>query len=194
VAFIEDPAPDVFEETDIGSRLREVRIATRQTLKQVAERAGISEGFLSQIERGIGTPSVASLRRIVSALGLQMMNLFASDWRPEPDVLRREDRPQLRFNGLFCKSLLTPPLAHSLEVLIGAFDPGGSTGDEPYSHGDSEELLFVLSGHVRITLGGRTHDMEPGDSITYSSAILHKLEERSGEPAEVLWAISPPAY
>src|ERR671922_2028860 len=140
--------PDVAVEVDVGERLRELRRFRRATLRTIAERSGLSESFLSQVERGRSSASIASLRRIADALGVSMADLFEPDGVPGPRVLRRDERPALSFGILGRKLLLTPRPLHHLEVFAGELDPGGSTGPEPYAHGDSEELFVVLSGSV----------------------------------------------
>jgi mannose-6-phosphate isomerase-like protein (cupin superfamily) len=137
---------------------------------------------------------VASLRRIAGALGVSVADLFEPSGPPTPQVLRREQRPSLSFGVLGTKRLLTPrPLSH-LEVFVGELDVGGSTGTEPYAHGDSEELLVVISGTVQLELGGDVHELESGDSIDYRSSTLHRVTNVGEERAEVIWIISPPSY
>src|SRR5512146_2401365 len=143
-------APDVAAEVDVGERLRAIRRMRRCTLRTVAERSGLSEGFLSQVERGRSNASIASLRRIADALGVSVSDLFEPDGPPRPRVLRRDDRPALTFGVLGRKLLLTPKPLHHLEVFVGELGRGGSTGPEPYAHGDSEELFVVLSGSVQL--------------------------------------------
>ena len=180
---------------DVGARLRATRRARRVTLKTVAERADLSESFLSQVERGRANASVASLRRIAAALGVNVADLFEPDGSPaRPRVLRREARPTLAFGTLGRKHMLTPrPLEH-LQVIVGELDSGGSTGDEPYTHGDSEELLVVLTGVVSLQLGTEVFELSSGDSIDYRSSMPHRLTNIGGDPAEVMWIISPPSY
>jgi len=174
--------------------LRDIRRFRRATLRTIAERAGVSESFLSQVERGRASASVASLRRIAGALGVSVADLFDSSGPPQPRVLRRDDRPSLGFGVLGTKRLLTPrPLQH-LEVFVGDLDVGGSTGEEPYAHGDSEELLIVLTGNVQLELGGDVHELEAGDSIDYRSSTPHRVTNIGDERAEVIWIISPPSY
>src|SRR5207253_2909275 len=139
-------APEVASEVDVGERLRGIRVARRQTLREVAERAGLSESFLSQVERGRASASIASLRRIADGLGVSMADLFQPDALAQPRVLRRDERPTLAFGVLGRKMLLTPRPLQQLEVFVGEIDPGGSTGAEPYAHGDSQELFVVLGG------------------------------------------------
>ena len=187
-------APDVPAEVDVGERLRELRRFRRCTLRTISARSGLSESFLSQVERGRSSASIESLRRVAEALGVSMADLFEPGGPPRPRVLRRDERPSLAFGILGRKLLLTQrPLQH-LEVFVGELDAGGSTGTEPYAHGDSEELFVVLTGSVQLELGGDVHELESGDSIDYRSSTPHRVANVGEECAEVMWIISPPSY
>ena len=187
-------APDVETEVDVGERLRAIRRSRRATLRAIAARSGLSESFLSQVERGRSSASIASLRRIGDALGVSMADLFGPDGLPRPSVLRRDERPALSFGILGRKLLLTPRPLHNLEVFAGELEVGGSTGDQPYAHGDSEELFIVLSGTVQLELDGELFELERGDSIDYRSSTPHRISNLGQELAEVMWIISPPSY
>ena len=187
-------APDVQAEVDVGERLRALRRSRRATLRTVAERSGLSESFLSQVERGRSSASIESLRRVADALGVSMADLFEPGGLPGPRVLRRDERPALSFGVLGKKLLLTPRPLHHLEVFAGELEVGGSTGTEPYAHGDSEELFVVLSGTVQLELGGELFDLGPGDSIDYRSSTPHRISNTGQDLAEVMWIISPPSY
>ena len=187
-------APDVATEVDVGERLRAIRRLRRCTLRTVSERSGLSESFLSQVERGRSSASIGSLRRIAEALGVTVADLFEPSGPPRPRVLRRDERPALAFGILGRKFLLTPRPLSQLEVFVGELDPEGSTGAEPYSHGDSEELFVVLTGRVRLELGGELHELESGDSIDYRSSTPHRISNLGDDVAEVMWIISPPSY
>jgi transcriptional regulator with XRE-family HTH domain len=179
---------------ELGERLRAIRVLRRLTLREVADAAGVSESFVSQLERGRSNASVATLQRLAAALGIEISDLFAGEREAGPRVLRRRERQQLEWGHLGRKALLTPKPFHSLEVVAAAFDPGGSTGDEPYTHGDSEELLLVLAGRVHLQLGSELLDLSTGDSVNYRSSTPHRVSNPGGEPAEVLFVISPPSY
>jgi transcriptional regulator with XRE-family HTH domain len=186
--------PDVSTEIDVGERLRAIRRLRHCTLKTVADRSGLSESFLSQVERGRANASIASLRRIADALGVSVADLFEPGGPPRPRVLRRADRPALNFGILGRKLLLTQRPLHHLEVFVGELGVGGSTGAEQYSHGDSEELFVVLAGAVQLELGDELHDLETGDSIDYRSSTPHRILNTGDDVAEVMWIISPPSY
>lgn len=181
-------------QVSVGERVRELRQRRRLTLREVAERAELSESFLSQIERGRTSASIASLQRIAAALALDVSDLFTADVTATPRVLRRETRHEIGFGTGARKALLTPKPFHSLEVVAAEFEPGGSTGAEPYVHGDSEEVFVVVSGRVRLQLGHESFALEAGDSVHYRSSIPHRVVNESDEPAEVLFVISPPSY
>src|SRR3954454_17323517 len=136
---------EVAVQSALGERLRAIRQLRRKTLKDVATGAGISESFLSQLERGRTNATIATLQRLSTALGIEVSDLFAAS-EQRPGVVRRDARDFVAWGLLGRKALLPPKPFHSLEVVVARFDPGGSTGDEPYTHGDSEELLIVVEG------------------------------------------------
>jgi transcriptional regulator with XRE-family HTH domain len=179
---------------DVGERLRTIRQLRRRTLKEVADRAGLSESFLSQVERGRTSVSIASLQRIAGALGVEVSEVFAYDGAERPRILRRDARPSVTWAAVGRNALLTPKPFHSVEVVAADIDPGGSTGDEPYAHGDSEEVFFVVSGEIELQLGSELFELSEGDSAQYRSSTPHRMRNRGDVPAEVLFIISPPSY
>ena len=187
-------APDVATEIDVGERLRAIRRSRRCTLRTVADRSGLSESFLSQVERGRSSASIASLRRIADALGVSIADLFELDSVPSPKVLRRGERPGLAFGVLGRKLLLTPRRLENLEVFVGELEVGGSTGAQPYAHGDSEELFYVVAGTVELQLDSEVVVLEAGDCAHYRSSIPHGVSNIGSSRAEVLYMISPPSY
>jgi transcriptional regulator with XRE-family HTH domain len=179
---------------DVGERLRTIRQLRRRTLKEVAEQAGLSESFLSQVERGRTSVSISSLQRIASALGIEVSDVFAYDGARRPRILPRDARSYVAWGALGRKALLTPKPFHSVEVVAADIEPGGTTGDEAYTHGDSEEVFFVVSGQCELQLGGETFELSDGDSAQYRSSTPHRVRNRGAVPAEVLFIISPPSY
>src|SRR3954469_1239873 len=184
---------EVAVQSALGERLRAIRQLRRKTLKDVATGAGISESFLSQLERGRTNATIATLQRLSTALGIEVSDLFTST-AERPRVLRRHAREFVAWGELGRKALLTPKPFHSLEVVVARFEPGGSTGDEPYTHGDSEELLIVVEGRVEVQLGDDLYEAAEGDSVHYQSSTPHRVANAGDEPAEVLFVISPPSY
>src|SRR5207237_10541268 len=100
----------------VGGGLSELGRVRRCTLRTIADRSGLSESFLSQVERGRSSASIASLRKIADALGVAMADLFEPGGLPGPRVLRRDERPALSFGTLGRQLLLTPTPLHPLDV------------------------------------------------------------------------------
>jgi transcriptional regulator with XRE-family HTH domain len=179
---------------NLGRRLRSARRRRGLTLATLAERAAMSESFLSQLERGLTGVSLDSLQRLTQALGIRVADLFEPDHAHSPRVLHPDERPVLEVWHLGRKMLLTPRWSEHFEVLICSLEPDGATGDQPYSHGDSDELFLLLTGVVDLQLGDQVHRMQAGDSITYRSAIPHRVINRGASTAEGIWAIAPPSF
>ncbi|MFE0458900.1 cupin domain-containing protein [Kitasatospora sp. NPDC058965] len=179
-------------QSHVGARVREYRRMRRMTLRALGEAAGVSHSFLSQLENGRTEASVGSLRRISVALGLTIADLFDSGTPARHQVLRREDRPQVGVQAGSRKYMIAqPPLRH-LEVYSAEFEPGASTGDGAYTHGDAQEILLVISGEVTLELDDERHTLRTGDSIEYATSVPHRLVNSASERTEVLWIISPP--
>jgi transcriptional regulator with XRE-family HTH domain len=181
-------------EQSVGARLRSLRKARRLTLRDIAGRAALSESFVSQLERGQTGATIQSLQRISSALGVDVSDLFASNEVPGPQVVRRGARNPVAWGTLGRKALLTPKSFEFLEVVAAEFEPGGSTGESAYAHGDSEELFLVLDGSIEFELDGETMSLAAGDSVHYRSSAPHRASNQGTERAEVLYVISPPSY
>ena len=192
-ALVGGMAP-VAEEADVGARLREVRRARRRTLRDVAAAAGISESFLSQLERRKANATVATLRRVAVALGVTIGDLFQGGGTQGPEVLRAASRPTLAFGLFGRKYLLNSVPGRSFDIFICEFDPGGSTGAEPYAHGDSEEIAVVLDGAATLQLGPDVFELRQSDSIVYRSSTPHRLAADAETGARVLYASTPPSF
>ena len=162
------------------------------SLRALGDATGTTASFLSQLERGLSGVNTSTLMRIAEALGIRLTDLFDDDEPPVGRVLRKAERPALPPAEGYRKMLLSRRPIRDMEVYIGEFDPGGSTGEQPYSHGDSHELFFVVRGTVELTLGDERHVLSAGDSIEYPSSVPHKTENTGAEPAEVIWMIAPP--
>jgi transcriptional regulator with XRE-family HTH domain len=188
-------APDIgpgSDDVDVGPRLRDRRQRLRMTLREVATQAGLSESFLSQVERGRANISLSALKRVAGALDCSIGDLFADSFGA-PYLLRKDQRPRLDIAG-GKKFLLTPRPFVDLESFVIEFDPSGSTGDEQYTHADSEELVVVLEGSVVAYVGNHTYALGAGDSLRYRSSTPHRVVCSPDRPAQVLWVMSPPSF
>jgi transcriptional regulator with XRE-family HTH domain len=181
-------------ELALGERLRAARRARGLTLRALADRASVTESFLSQVERDVSSPSIASLQRICRALELSIAELFDGGV-PAGRVVRREERRTVHYPGLGAvDEFLTADVRGRLQVILSTIDPGGGTGPEAYTHESDEECVVVLEGSLDLWVGDQHHVLRQGDAITYPSRIPHRNTNRGDRPARVLFCLTPPSY
>jgi transcriptional regulator with XRE-family HTH domain len=184
----------VATELQLGPRIRSLRQARQVTLRELAERAGVTESFLSQVEREVTSPSIASVQRIARALDLGIADLFA-DEPPIGRVVRRADRRRIAYPGLNAvDEFLTSGRDGRLEVILSTIEAGGGTGDEAYAHESDEEVVIVLEGSLELWVGDEFHLLADGDAITYSSRQPHRNRNPGPGRAVILFCATPPSF
>src|SRR6266702_2174034 len=187
--------PTALSEPDLGATIRKLREGRQLSLKEVAARSGLTQSFLSQVERNLTSPSVASLRKVAQAFGVPLTKLFQGPVRPENRVVRRAERRQLIHPGRQWRDyLLTPSLTGKLQVILSVIEPGGGSGEEPYAHDSDEECVVILRGRLDFWVGPDRYLLEEGDSIVFESRIPHRYRNPGPEQTEVLWITTPPSY
>jgi len=190
------PSPPFDPEAAIGEQLRELRQLKNLTLKEVAEKAGISVGYLSQLERNHSRLPIGVLKKISDALGVHINWFFqqqpAGDAAERDIVVRADQRRRLSFTGLgITEELLSPNLSGPLELLLSTIAPGADSED--YSH-DGAEAGLVLSGTLELWVSGRHFTLNEGDSFSFKSTEIHRCANPGGSPTRVLWVVTPPHY
>lgn len=181
----------------IGEQVRQLRRAKALPLKDLAERIGMSIGYVSQVERGRSVLTVEVLMRISEALGVPLNYFFqsvATGRRDERDVIvRASERKQLRFPGLgITDELLSPDLNGPLEMLFSTIGPKAESG-APYSHAGAEAGV-IISGTLDLWVDERHFRLEQGDSFSFKSTSLHRYANPTNLPTQVVWVITPPSY
>ena len=185
--------PPPTAEFDLGPRLRALRRSNHRTLREVASEAEITESFLSQVERGVASPSIATVQRIARAFDLSIAELFAE--RPSSHLVRRADRNRIAYPGLRAvDEFLTSAPNGRLQVILSTIEPGGGTGEEPYTHDSDEEVVIVLDGTLDVWVGTEHHVLHEGDALTLASRTPHRNSNRGDRPCRVLFCITPPSY
>lgn len=178
----------------LARRIRALRRAKRLTLRDLATSAGVTESFLSQVERGLASPSISTLRRIAAGLDESIGSLFADDLEPGR-LVRSSERRVLEYPGLGARDeFLTASRGGRLQVILSVIDPGGGTGDEPYTHESDEECVIILEGSLDLWIGETYYHLTEGDSITHSSRLPHWNRNPGDVPTRVLFILTPPSY
>jgi transcriptional regulator with XRE-family HTH domain len=181
-------------EIDLGARIRALRVARGETLRQLAADANVTESFLSQVERGVASPSIASVQRIARALGHTIAELFTEERRAGV-VVRADQRRRVAYPGLGAiDEFLTPSSGGRLQVILSTVEPQGGTGPEAYTHESDEEVVVVLEGQLDLWVGEEHHRLDAGDSITYASRIPHRNSNPGPGTTRILFCLTPPSY
>lgn len=179
-----------------GSEVRALRKARSLSLHDIATETGLSVGYLSQIERGISSPSLKALGAIARALGVTVGWFFSGGNAGPPEekgfVVRKANRRRIIFREGFVDYLLSPNLEGQLEFILTHFSPGASTG-ELYTH-RGEEGGMVLEGRLEITIGERSFTLESGDSFNFNSTEPHRYRNIHDGETIVMYGITPPTY
>lgn len=184
---------------DLGHRLRLRRKVRNMSLQEVADRAEISIGLLSQIERGLTTPSVRSLSAICRALEMPVGWLFDGTG-PEDEadrglIVRRHRRRTLDFGSRgMVKELMTPDECTGIQMMRMIFRPGGSSGEAPFFQAGGTRCGTVLSGVLGLEVDGREFTLEAGDSYAFEATRPMRCWCIGNEETVVLSIITPAVY
>jgi transcriptional regulator with XRE-family HTH domain len=178
----------------LGLTIRQLRQDRGLSTRALASSAGVTSGFISQLENGQTMPSLATLLRIASALNARIGDLFQAP-HATGQIVRRDQRHRFDYPALGMRDeIISHDPKEKLEVLIGYIDPGGGSGPELYTHGAETEFVLVLAGELEITLGDDRHRLGEGDSITFSGDVPHAHVNPGEREAQVIWVYTPVSY
>ncbi len=175
----------------IGERVRRQRNKLGLSLRELGSHAGLTAGFLSQLENDQISPSLNSLQSIATALQVPMF-YFLDDVRPS-SVVRADERPKLYFpDSQMGYDLLAPELTRQMLPLMIRMEPGACRVALPLAK-PTEQWYFVLQGRLEINVGDDIHLLERGDSIYFEGDLLREFCAACDEELIVICCITPPA-
>jgi len=187
-------AAPVASDPGLGDTIRRLRLDKGLSLRVVADRASVSESFLSQVERGIADPSIASLRRIADALGERVAAFFTEATVSGSLVRVADRRKMVHPTRAWEDALLTPSTARKLQIGYFTVQPGSGSGDELYTHAGEEECVVGQSGRLHVQVEADLYVLQPGDALLLDPSRQHGMWSGDGEPASGLWVVSPGLY
>ena len=175
---------------NLGSIIRKRRKEMKLTMKEVAERARISEGFLSQIENNVNTPSVDTLMNICGAIGVNAGDVLNQVEKRDKFVLiRKSDWGDIDIphSGFATKRFFSPDIRTEIDTAVLVIEQGKSIPVRKNIR-NSQELLCVLKGRVELELGDEKIALSEGDSIHYwSNPARQMITGKSAANATVIW-------
>ncbi len=187
-------------EPKIGGRLKHYRILHGMSMREVAEHAGITEGYVSKVENDKVRPSLATLHRIAVALKTNISELFSN-----PDnsgqlvwVIKSEERPMMKFggprngDGVHLERISPVYPGFLLQANVHVVQPGGGS-DECISH-VGQEVGMVLEGCLELFVNDEVHKLSAGDAFAFDSQHDHRYRNPGKEVTKVVWVNSPPTF
>lgn len=178
----------------LGKKIQNYRLNKKFTIKELAEKIGVTSSMLSQIERDLVNPSIATLRAISKALDVPLFMFFKEE-SSEELVVRKNSRKSIGLpeSNEISYELLTPDTKGSIEFCLMDIPSNTCTEELGQSH-QGEEVAFILKGKVEIIVGSRHYILEEGDSIRIPALIEHKWINSTNENVKVIFAITPPSF
>ncbi len=176
---------------DIGAKLKELRVLKGLTQEELADRAELSKGFISQLERDLTSPSIATLMDILQCLGTSIGEFF-NESPEEQIVFGKTDYFEKHDTELknVIQWIIPNAQKNRMEPILLTLEAGGGTyPDNPH---DGEEFGYVLQGSISIHLGNKQYKAKKGESFYFISDKKHYLSSRAG--AVLIWVSSPPSF
>jgi transcriptional regulator with XRE-family HTH domain len=188
MSIIRDPIEAQLD--SFGRRLRELRQARGWSLQELADRTALSKTFLSRLETGDRQASIAAVLTLASVFAVSLASMFEQDVALEPClIVRAAETVSQTAHGLTYTPLSNSGHQFNLQPLRLVISPR-RTGSAHFQH-EGEEWICVLAGRLRLSLGEKTYDLEPGDAAHFDSRLPHRLIARGPGNAEVLLVATP---
>ena len=175
----------------IGAKVKELRVQKGLTQEELADRSELSKGFISQLERDLTSPSIATLMDILQALGTDLKDFFNEE--PEEQIVFKESDYFEKLDeeyGNKTEWIIPNAQKNMMEPILLTLEAGGETyPDNPH---EGEEFGYVLQGSIAIHLGNKLYRAKKGESFYFTPDKKHYLTSKTG--AIILWVSSPPSF
>lgn len=162
---------------DVGNRLKDARKKVGISQRELAKRAGVTNSTISMIEKNNVSPSVSSLKKVLSGLPMSLMEFFDSEESSRldiPVVYKPEDFLDSSVNEIQWKLIGKSFPNRQMCFLVECLPPGSDTGEDMYMH-EGEEAGYILEGQLELTVEGEVHILEPGDGYYFDSRRPHRF-------------------
>ncbi|QEC49177.1 helix-turn-helix domain-containing protein [Baekduia soli] len=187
-------ADQLEQQIHVGPRVRALREAMDLSLRDLAERSGVSAPMLSQVERGETSPTLVVAHRIAAGLDLRLSQLLRLDEESSVSVVRRAERRRGGGAAGHAFEILTPPLpgqrAELSRHVLAAGAATGGEGDPPMHEPGSREIAVVESGRVVLHVDSLEYALAEGDTVTFDADLAHRFENPGPGEAVLLAVVS----
>lgn len=176
---------------NIGGKIKRLRLANQLTLEELANRSELTKGFLSQVERNLTSPSIATLEDILEALGTSLHEFF-SETQDEQIVFKKDDYFINEQDDYVISYIVPNAQKNEMEPILIELQKGKSSMVmEPH---DGEEFGYVISGKVILHYGHKELSVKKGETFYLNGQRTHYLENPNDAIARVIWVSTPPLF
>lgn len=178
----------------IGERLKRLRMINSLTQEELASRADLTKGFISQLENDATSPSIATLKDIVDVFGVSMQEFFSDTDDDENVVFGKDARVQATDDDEKIQVELLVPGAQNREMdpVLVTLEPGEEMDEQQFHEG--EEFGFVLLGKIQLRLDDRLHTIKKDECFYFTSDKKHSVKNIGKTSAKILWVVTPPTF
>lgn len=178
----------------IGQRLKRLRMINSLTQEELASRADLTKGYISQLENDATSPSIATLKDIVDVFGVTMQEFFAEPARGKDVVYGAAARVQSTDDNDGVKVELLVPGAQNREMdpVLVTLKPGEEMDEQEYHEG--EEFGYVLHGKIQLRLDDQLYKVNKDECFYFSSDKKHTVKNVGKTEAKILWVVTPPTF
>ncbi|MBN2324144.1 MAG: helix-turn-helix transcriptional regulator [Spirochaetes bacterium] len=177
--------------SQIGNAIRKMRLDKGLTVKDLTRETNLSASMISQVERGLTTPSIPTLVKISKAIGVPLVSFFLGI-QGDPVIKKGQRKTLVLPTSGVSFQLLSPAESSKIEFLLIEIE-GKDSNYELVSY-PGEKCGYVIEGNMEILLGENTYHLEEGDSIYFQSTIPHRFKSADGSKTVSIWAITPPSF
>jgi len=179
---------------DVGARLRSVRTTFGLSQRELARRAGVTNGLISLIEQNRVSPSVSSLKKVLEGIPMALAEFFTLDMSAAPQAFfGSEELVELGNEAVSLRLVAAQRPGRQLTLLHERYAAGAATGEEMLAH-RGEEGGVVIRGRIELTVGGATRVLGPGEAYYFSSQLPHRFRNVGREACEIISASTPPTF
>ena len=179
---------------DVGAHLKAVRQMYGLSQRELAKRAGVTNGLISLIEQNRVSPSVSSLKKVLDGIPMALADFFTLDVSAKPQVFfPREELTDIGTGSVELKLVGQRLAKRSMSILHERYAPDADTGEEMLTHA-GEEGGVVIKGRIELTVGGEARILGPGDAYYFKSTVPHRFRNLGREECEIVSASSPPTF
>jgi transcriptional regulator with XRE-family HTH domain len=184
------------DDIQLGRQINAVRRRKNLSLRALARQTGIALSYLSAVERGQNSISVAKLKTILDALGTNLGEFFGAQPQPaEKVVYRKTELVEIsgQAEGLSYREVAAGRPGRALQLLVERYEPSAGTGVEPLRH-EAEEAGVVLKGKLELTVSGEVYMLGPGDAYYFDSRRPHRFRNAGKSPVQCVSVNTPPSF